>query len=162
MLCIRSRNIFPENFPAHSNHGYFIVDGTLIARRVSIHQKVVPFKLPVVFQFLTLLAKTNNMIIIYVFPTVICFWIFDVNGFWCENDVIRLETLFTKTLLAEVTLFEYNVSIILLLIVGSDVVMVTTCTCWCRQQHQLRYDENCSCENCYQNITISHKKLLSG
>ena len=58
----------------------------------------------------------------------VCFWIFDVNGFWCENDIIRLETLFTKTLLSEVTLFKYNVSRILLLIVGLDMVMVTTCT----------------------------------
>ena len=40
-----SRNIFPENSPAHSNHGYFIVDDTLIARRVSIHQNMVSFKL---------------------------------------------------------------------------------------------------------------------
>ena len=119
----------------------------------------------VVFQFLTLRAETNNTIIKLCIRNsfeVNGFLIFDINGFWHENDVERLEILFTKTLLAEVTLFEYNVSIILLLIVGSDVVMVTTCTWWCRQQHQLRYDENCSCENCYQNITISHKKLLSG
>ena len=75
------------------------------------------------------------MIIGFVFPIVVCFWIFDVNGFWRENDVIRLETLFTKTLFSEVTLFEYNVSIILLPIVGSDVVMVTTCTWWSRHQH---------------------------
>ena len=45
------------------------------------------------------------MIIGFVFPIVVCFWIFDVNGFWRENDVIRLETLFTKTLFSEVTLF---------------------------------------------------------
>ena len=79
----------------------------------------------VVFQFLTLRAETNNTII------KLCIrYSFEVNGFWHENDVERLEILFTKTLLAEVTLFEYNVSLILLLIVGSDVVMVTTCTWW--------------------------------
>ena len=26
----------------------------------------------------------------FVFPTIICFWIFEINGFWRENDVIRL------------------------------------------------------------------------
>ena len=26
----------------------------------------------------------------FVFPTIVCFWIFEINGFGGENDVIRL------------------------------------------------------------------------
>ena len=26
----------------------------------------------------------------FTFPTIVCFWILDFNGFWRENDVIRL------------------------------------------------------------------------